>query len=101
MKLTKLLSGKKIRKDIHFWVYTSSYVADLARRMRLIGIIEKCGAKITTTCAVISPITRWGFKTVLTNSAKFANVIPSEHQLGIQYASLERCIEVAASGGRQ
>jgi predicted aconitase len=93
------LDGKKIRKDVEFWIYTSKSFAEMAERMGLLQLIENCGAKITTsTCAVISPIRTWGFDVMMTNSAKFANVVPSEHKIGVQYASLDKIVKYATEG---
>jgi predicted aconitase len=95
-KLAKIIEGRRIREDVQFWVYTSKIVENIAREMGIANIIEDSGTKISTcTCAVISPLEAWGFETMMTNSAKFANVIPSEHGLDVYYAPLEECVQYA------
>jgi predicted aconitase len=98
-RLAQALSGKKIRKDVEFWVYTSKFFAETVERMGLSQMIENCGAKISaSTCAVISPIKTWDFDVVMTNSAKFANVIPSEHEINVRYAPLDEIVKYATGG---
>jgi predicted aconitase len=93
------LQNKKIHRSVKFWIYTSKQVEALARLTGYADLIESSDAKILTqTCAVVSPINIYGFKTVMTNSAKFANVLPSEHKVDVIYGTIEECIEAAVKG---
>lgn len=98
-KLAILLQNKKIRESVAFWIYTSKCVEALARETGYADIIEASGARISTqTCAVVSPINLCGFKTVMTNSAKFANAIPAEHKVEVIYRKADECVKAAVRG---
>lgn len=98
-KLALLLQNKKIHRSVEFWIYTSKQVESLARQTCYADVIESSGAKISTqTCAVVSPINVWGFESVMTNAAKFANVLPSEHKVKVIYGKIEECVEAAVRG---
>jgi predicted aconitase len=78
-KVAGLLEGKRIRRGVHFWIYTYKAVELLAERMGYKSIIEKAGAIITSdTCMMISPTELWRFKTIMTDSGKFAYYAPSQ-----------------------
>lgn len=98
-KLALLLENRKIHRSVEFWIYTSKQVESLARKTCYADIIESSGAKISTqTCAVVSPINTWGFESVMTNAAKFAIVLPSEHKVKVIYKKIEECVEAAVKG---
>ncbi len=99
IELTHMVKGKRVKRNVEFWVYTSKHVAAYIREMGVLQTIEASGIRVlTSTCAVISPIKEWGFKVMMTNSAKFANVIPSEHKIDVYYAPLKDLIEYATKG---
>ena len=90
------MRGRQVRKDIHFWIYLSQETYDLAVPMGLIGALEAAGIWFSTgTCATISPVKVWGFSHVMTNSAKCALVVPSEHNVRISYRDIDTCILTA------
>jgi predicted aconitase len=61
--------------------------------------IEKTGARITTdTCILNWPMDNWGFKILMTNSAKFAHYAPAQTGLEVIFGSLKTCVETAISG---
>lgn len=96
IQISNLLKGRKVKRGIKFWIYTTKYFDALAKSMGIKGAIEKTGAKITTsTCAEVEPIHDLGFRTVMTSSSKFANLIPAEHKVGIRFASNPECVRVA------
>ncbi len=95
----KIENRGKVREGIEFWVYTSEYVWEVMKRMGIIDKMEKKGIKVLrTTCAVICPLKAWNFKVMMTNSAKYANVIPSEHGIDVYYTSLDNIIRYAFEG---
>lgn len=95
-KLAKLLAGRKIKKGVNFWVYTSRYVKELANRMSYLDIIEGSGAKVLTdTCMLVSPTNEYGFEVLMTDSGKCAYYAPSLCETEVIYASLEKCVEEA------
>lgn len=93
MKLAKLVAGKKIRKGKEFWLYTPFETENLAKRMGLIEILEEAGVTIlASNCLVISPFPR-SYKTLMTESGKFASYLPSEHHIELVYGSIEDCVK--------
>jgi len=94
--LKNLLKDKKIKKDVKFWIYTSQSVYSTAREMGIVQEIEKTGAEFQVqTCPVISPLYFYGFKGMMTNSAKNANVVPTEHNINVIYRNIFNCISFA------
>ena len=95
-KVAKILKGKKIRSDTKFWIYLSRAVYTIAQQMDLITDIKNSGAQILLdTCPVISPLKYCRFKSMMTNSAKNANVVPTEHDMEVVYRDLETCVKAA------
>lgn len=93
MKLAKLVAGKKIKKGKEFWVYTPFETENLAKRMGLIKTLEEAGVTIlASSCLVISPFPR-SYKTLITDSGKFASYLPSEHHIELVYGSMEDCVK--------
>ena len=85
--LAKLLEGRRLRKGVKMYAYTSSQAFDMAERTGIAASIEASGARIThSTDAEISPLKRLGFSTVMTNSAKLAEIVSSEGEVKIRYA---------------
>lgn len=88
--------GRKTKKDVHFWVYLTRETYQLGRGLGLIEALEERGVWFSSgTCATISPVKVWGFSHVMTNSAKCALVVPSEHQVRISYRDTDGCILTA------
>jgi predicted aconitase len=93
----KLLVGKKLKSGIKMYVYTSSQAYDLATRSGVRGDIESSGARLThSTDAEISPLKELGFHTVMTNSAKLAEIVSSEGEVQIRYSTMSRILEEVA-----
>jgi predicted aconitase len=90
----KALEGRKLKSGIKMYVYTSSQAYDLATRSGVRGDIEGSGARLThSTDAEISPLKRLGFNTVMTNSAKLAEIVSSEGEVLIRYATMSQMLE--------
>lgn len=96
-ELAILLSGKKINKDLHFCIFSSERTIELAKKMKFVNIIKGAGAKIFPgSCLVFQSTKLWGWKSVATNSAKYALTLPSKpNELEVYYASLEECVDLA------
>ena len=54
-EVAKLLDGKKIRRDLSFWVCTSATTKMLAERIGCVGTIEKAGGHVVTDTCVDEP----------------------------------------------
>jgi len=60
--------------------------------------IEAAGARVShSTDAEISPLRKLGFNVVMTNSAKLAEIVSSEGEIRIRYASQKQIIEEVSS----
>jgi len=92
--LAKMLDGRKLKKGTKMYAYTSSQAYDMAERTGIASTIEAAGARIThSTDAEISPLKRLGFDVVMTNSAKLAEIVSSEGEIKIRYASQKQIIQ--------
>jgi hypothetical protein len=95
-KVAALLEGKKLRKEIRFWVCTSRYVKEKARSY--VQQIERAGGYVLCdTCAVVTWIEELGVQTMMTNSAKTAHYAPNLNNVNVILASLEECVRTACS----
>jgi len=94
-----LLNGRKINPETAFWIYANSYAIDLAEKMGIRKKLESAGVVIRAeTCMIISPVSEWGFKTLMTDSGKCSYYGPAECKTEIIFASVEECVETAVSG---
>jgi hypothetical protein len=97
-ELAKLLNGKKLNKGVKMYAYTSSQAYDMADRTGISESIERTGARVShSTDAEISPLKALGFNTVLTNSAKLAEIVSSEGEIKVGYAPQMEIIEKVTS----
>jgi hypothetical protein len=97
-ELAKLLDGRKLKKGIKMYAYTSSQAYDMAERTGISEAIERAGARVShSTDAEISPLKALGFNTVMTNSAKLAEILSSEGEIGVGYAPQKNIIEKVTS----
>jgi predicted aconitase len=97
-QVAKLLAGRKLKTGVKMYVYTSSQAFEMATRTGISADIEGAGARLThSTDAEISPLKILGFNTVLTNSAKMAEIVSSEGEIKMRYASLERILDEVTS----
>lgn len=95
----KLLNGRKVNSETAFWIYANSYAIDLAEKMGIRKELEDAGVVIRAeTCMIISPVSEWGFKTLMTDSGKCSYYGPAECKTEIIFASVEECVETAISG---
>lgn len=93
-EISKLFVNRKVKKDVEFWIYTNKENRDKAIEKGYIKPLVEAGVKISVqTCATISPISILGFRCMMTDSAKCANIVPTEHGMEVIYASTEECVE--------
>jgi hypothetical protein len=96
LAVARLLRGRRVRKGIRLWIYTSAHFARLAGEAEVGRTIAASGAVLTTsTCAEVQPLEALGVHCLMTNSAKFAHSIPTDHKVAIRYAPLRECVKVA------
>ena len=97
-ELSKLLEGRKLKKGTKMYAYTSSQAYDMAERTDISATIEGAGVRLSQgTDAEISPLKALGFDTVLTNSAKLAEIVSSEGEIKVGYASQKEIIDRVTS----
>ena len=97
-ELSKLLEGRKLKKGTKMYAYTSSQAYDMAERTGISATIEGAGVRLSQgTDAEISPLKALGFDTVLTNSAKLAEIVSSEGEIKVGYASQKEIIDRVTS----
>jgi predicted aconitase len=93
-ELARMLEGRRLRKGVRMYAYTSAQAYDMAERTGISEAIERAGARIShSTDAEISPLKALGFGTVLTNSAKLAEIVSSEGEIRVGYAPQKDIIE--------
>jgi predicted aconitase len=96
--LAKLLEGKRVKAGIKMYAYTSAQAYEMARKSGIKSDIEASGGRLThSTDAEISPLRSLGFDTVLTNSAKLAEIVSSEGEVKMRYSSLRDIVEEVTS----
>ncbi|MDG7011168.1 MAG: aconitase X catalytic domain-containing protein [Nitrososphaerota archaeon] len=92
--LSNQLEGRRVKKGVRMYLYTSGQAYEMAERTGIAGAIEASGARLThSTDAEISPLKQLGFRVVMTNSAKLAEIVSSEGEIKMRYASQEAIIE--------
>lgn len=98
-KVIHLLRGKRIHKGLEFWIFTSRTVFSWLEGTSLIDLLEASGIRVSTdSCIIHLPLKEWGFKVMMTNSAKFAHYAPSTLGLEVVLGSTEECIKSALAG---
>ncbi|MDE1858490.1 MAG: aconitase X catalytic domain-containing protein [Thaumarchaeota archaeon] len=96
--LSKQLEGRKLKRGVKMYLYTSGQAYEMAERTGIRDSIEASGARLThSTDAEISPLKRLGFNTVMTNSAKLAEIVSSEGEIRMRYAAQKSIIEEVTS----
>lgn len=97
-ELARMLEGRRVKEGVSMYAYTSSQAFDMAERSGITEAIEEAGARIShSTDAEISPLKALGFRTVLTNSAKLAEIVSSEGEIKLGYASQKEIIDRVTS----
>ena len=93
-ELAKMLEGRRLKRGVRMYAYTSGQAFDMAQRTGIAASIEAAGARLThSTDAEISPLRRLGFNVVMTNSAKLAEIVSSEGEIKMRYASQKEIVE--------
>ena len=97
-KVAFLIRGKRVKKNVKLWIFTSRLARIIANDMGIVNLIEKTGGKvIADACLLYFPVERWGFKTLMTDSAKMAYYAPGLLKMGVIFKNTEECLRAAAS----
>jgi len=79
------------------WVYTSGEVERQAAAEGLLATLDAAGAEVLAqTCAVMSPLPK-RFRTLMTDSGKYASYLPSEHGVELVYGGIDACVQAVAA----
>jgi len=91
--LARLLEGRKMKRGIDLFAYTSGQAQEMASRAGIRADIEAAGGRLARgTDADVSPLKAMGFHVVLTNSALLAETLMAEGMVKVRYASLRDII---------
>ncbi len=101
-EIARLLAGRHLHPNMHLWVMTAQPTRALAERMGYTAAIEQAGGEmVCDTCAVLAamdPIkARYGYQSVVTNSAKLAHYAPGQCGLASYFGDLEQCLRAAVT----
>jgi predicted aconitase len=96
-ELAVLFQGRKVKEGVKFCLFISSDVAQQAREMGYMEVLEAAGVDVFEgDCIVFCPLKLWGWKNVATDSAKYANILPSDPTyVDVLYVDTKECVEIA------
>lgn len=98
-QLAGLLKGQRLKPSRELWVYTSPTVYELAQGMGCVDDITASGARIMDgNCLIISPLGKTPYRTIITDSAKAAYYLPSEHEVQMIYAETAELVSALVGG---
>jgi len=95
--IAEKLNGRKIKKGVNFWVYTSPTVYEEGLKLGYVDTIRSAGGDVFRhTCMVVSPLEDMGFEKLISNSAKACFYVPrmTHGQSSCGLASQKQCIDM-------
>ena len=97
-RLAVALGGRRVAPSTRVWVFTNRVTASWADETGVGGVLRESGVEISTDSCLLSwPAEVWGFRSVMTNSGKFAFYARSRCR-AVLLRSLEECAGAAVSG---
>lgn len=96
-EVARKLDGKKMKRGINFWVYTSPNVYDESLKQGYVDTIRSAGGDVFRhTCMVVSPLEEMGFERLISNSAKACFYVPrmTKGKCTCGLASQKQCIDM-------
>ncbi len=101
-RVAELVAGRRVHASSGLWLFTSVVMNAYAKRAGYQQAIESAGGRIVCE---MCPGTSWknlfnnlGYRTLATNSARWAHGLPRGMGVEFHYGSLERCVEAAVQG---
>jgi len=98
--VARLLRGKRVKRGMRLWVFTSPRVFEEAERRGYLTEIRVAGGDtFRHTCMVVTPLEEMGVAGVATNSAKAAFYVPrmTRNKCHARLCSLRDCISLATT----
>lgn len=95
-EIAKKLGGRKVKKGVKFWVYTSPNVYDESLKLGYVDTIRSAGGDVFRhTCMVVSPLEEMGFEKLISNSAKACFYVPrmTKGKSTCGLASQKQCVD--------
>lgn len=69
--IANLLRGRRVRKDVNLWLFTSRAVYSVAEKCGIVSEIESVGGKVyRDACPALAPLSSIGYKVMVTDSLK-------------------------------
>ncbi len=96
-EIAKKLDGRKVKKGVNFWVYTSPNVYDESLKLGYVDKIRSAGGDVFRhTCMVVSPLEEMGFEKLISNSAKACFYVPrmTKGKSVCGLASQKQCVDM-------
>ena len=98
-EVARLMSGRRIRDGLTFFVHTNEHIFSAAENDGLIETLGASGVQVTAdNCAVVSYDRLPSDACLATNSAKMAFLASAVSGVDILYGGVADCVEAAISG---
>ncbi len=99
IQLEKALDGRKVCKDTNLWVFTSESVYNYIEASGLLARLLATGVEVFIDgCLMEYPTDKWGTKSIMTNSGKFAAYCFNKVGIHPVFGDLEDCVNTAIAG---
>ncbi len=92
-QVAQLTEGRKMKRDVRFWVCTSRQVKSLAEERRLITRLEAKGVEVyCDTCIIVTWLKEAGIDSIITNSGKAAYYAPQLCNVEVVFDKLSEIV---------
>jgi len=92
--IAKMLNGKKVNKNVQFWVFAHDTSRTLAQKLGYANVIEASGARLVTGCPLLlSKYPHYDKMRIMSDSGRMCYYVDL-----IAYGSLEDCVKSAVEG---
>jgi len=92
-QVAQLAEGRKLKRDVRFWVCTSRQVKSLAEKRGLITKLEAKGIEVyCDTCIIVTWLKEAGIDSIITNSGKTAYYAPQLCNVEVVFDDLTKIV---------
>jgi len=93
-QLSLLLEGRRIKRDVQLWIFTSRAVFERAKEQGYTAAIESAGSRIfCDACPIVMPKKILRNAVVATNSCKAAHYLTSLQKVQVCLMDMKSCIQ--------